>query len=122
MGHKVMIVDDADFMRLTLKNILVDSEFEVIAEGKDGQEAVEKYKQLSPDIVTMDITMPGMDGLTAAKKIIEFDGSANIIMVSAMGQKHIVIEAIEAGVSDFIVKPFKKDKVIKALQRSLPDN
>lgn len=117
-----MIVDDADFMRVTLKNILAETELKVIAESKNGLEAVEKYKQLEPDIVTMDITMPEMDGITAAEKILNYDEEANIIIVSAMGQKHIVIDAIELGVSDFIIKPFRKDKVIKILRDSLDEN
>ncbi len=122
MSHTIMIVDDANFMRVTLKNILAETELEVIAESKNGLEAVEKYKQLEPDIVTMDITMPEMDGITAAEKILNYDEEANIIIVSAMGQKHIVIDAIELGVSDFIIKPFRKDKVIKILRDSLDEN
>lgn len=115
--RKVLIVDDAAFMRLAIRNILEKHSFEVIGEGEDGYDAVKKYKDLKPDIVTMDITMPGMTGLEALKKIIEFDPAARIIMVSAMGQEHMVMEAVMNGAKSFIVKPFKEDHVIQTLNK-----
>ena len=112
----VMIVDDASFMRLNLKNILQDS-YEIAGEAENGKEAVEKYQEWNPDIVTMDITMPEMDGLEAIKAIKDIDPEAKIVVVSAMGQQKMVIEAIEAGAEDFIVKPFKDERVLEALEK-----
>lgn len=111
-----MIVDDAAFMRLNLKNILKDS-YEIIGEAKNGQEAVEMYQELTPDIVTMDITMPVMDGLEAIRNIKTIDPDSKIIVCSAMGQQKMIIEAIEAGAKDFIVKPFKEERVIAAIKK-----
>ena len=113
---KVLIVDDAAFMRLNLKNILKD-EFEVAGEAENGKEAVELYQETNPDIVTMDITMPVMDGLEAIKAIQDIDPEAQIVVCSAMGQQKIVIQAIEMGAKDFIVKPFKKDRVMESLKK-----
>lgn len=112
----VMIVDDAAFMRLNLRNILKDS-YEIAGEAKNGQEAVEMYQELSPDIVTMDITMPVMDGLEAIRAIKAIDPDSKIIVCSAMGQQKMIIEAIEAGAKDFIVKPFKEERVIAAIKK-----
>ncbi len=112
----VLIVDDASFMRLNLKNIL-DEDYEVLGEAENGKEAVEKYQELEPDIVTMDITMPEMDGLEAIKAIKDIDPDSDIVVVSAMGQQKMVIEAIEAGAEDFIVKPFEDERVLEALQK-----
>ncbi|TFE03391.1 response regulator [Jeotgalibacillus sp. R-1-5s-1] len=114
---KVLVVDDAKFMRMTLKNMLSNSDFEVIGEAENGQDAIEQYKALSPDLVTMDITMPVLDGISAAKEILREDPSAKIIMCSAMGQQKMVIEAIEAGAKDFIVKPFDSLRVIESMSR-----
>jgi len=113
---KVMIVDDAAFMRLNLRNILKD-EYDIIGEAKNGKEAVEMYQELKPDIVTMDITMPVMDGLEAIRAIKDIDPDAQIIVCSAMGQQKMIIEAIEAGAKDFIVKPFKEGRVIEAVRK-----
>ena len=113
---RVLVVDDAAFMRLNLKNILKD-EFEVAGEAENGKEAVELYQELDPDIVTMDITMPIMDGLEAIKAIQDIDPNAQIVVCSAMGQQKIVIQAIEMGAKDFIVKPFKKDRVLEAVKK-----
>jgi len=115
--NSVLIVDDASFMRLNLKQILEEDEYEIVGEAENGREAVEKYQNLEPDIVTMDITMPEMDGLEAIKAIKDIDPGANIVVVSAMGQQKMVIEAIEAGAEDFIVKPFKDERVIEALKK-----
>lgn len=116
--NSVLIVDDAAFMRLNLKNILKD-DFEIAGEAQNGKEAVELYQELKPDIVTMDITMPVMDGLEAIKAIQDIDPSAKIVVCSAMGQQKIVIQAIEMGAKDFIVKPFKKDRVMESLEKLL---
>lgn len=111
-----MIVDDAAFMRLNLKNILKD-DYEIVGEAQNGKEAVEMYQELKPDIVTMDITMPVMDGLEAIRAIKDIDVNAQIIVCSAMGQQKMIIEAIEAGARDFIVKPFKEERVIEAVKK-----
>ncbi|ACL69817.1 response regulator [Halothermothrix orenii] len=117
MSKKILIVDDAAFMRLTLKNLLENEGYDVIGEASNGQEAVELYQELEPDLVTLDITMPEMDGISALKEIKGIDPDAKIIMCSAMGQQSMVIEAIEAGAKDFIVKPFKEDRVKKAVKK-----
>lgn len=117
MGKKVLITDDTAFMRMTLRNVLEKNGYEVAAEAEDGIQAVEKYFSVKPDLVTMDITMPHMDGITAIKKIMEKDPQAKIIVVSAMGQKALVIEALNAGAKDFIVKPFQPDRILEALRK-----
>ncbi|GEN30438.1 two-component system chemotaxis response regulator CheY [Cerasibacillus quisquiliarum] len=119
MGNRILIVDDAAFMRMMIKDILTKNGFEVVGEAQDGAQAVEKYEELSPDLVTMDITMPEMDGITALKKIREKDPAAKVIMCSAMGQQAMVIDAIQAGAKDFIVKPFQAERVIEAVQKVL---
>lgn len=119
MGQKILVVDDAAFMRMMIKDILVKDGFNVVGEANDGAEAVEKYKELKPDLVTMDITMPEMDGISSLKKIKEFDPQAKIIMCSAMGQQAMVIDAIQAGAKDFIVKPFQSDRVLEAIKKTL---
>ena len=119
---KVLVVDDAAFMRMMVKKELEGSACEVIGEAANGAQAVEKYKELTPDIVTMDITMPEMSGIEAVKAIKAVDPSAKIIMCSAMGQQAMVIEAIQNGARDFVVKPFKpgdlKDRISKILESS----
>lgn len=119
MSNKVLIVDDAAFMRMMIKEILTKNGFTVVGEASDGAQAVEKYKELGPDLVTMDITMPEMDGITALKEIRKTDPNARIIMCSAMGQQAMVIDAIQAGAKDFIVKPFQADRVIEAIKKTL---
>lgn len=119
MSKRILIVDDAAFMRMMIKNILTEAGYEVVAEAENGKQAVEKYSELRPDLVTMDITMPEMDGISAVREIIGSDGKANIIMCSAMGQQAMVIEAIQAGAKDFIVKPFKPDRVLEAVTKAL---
>ncbi len=119
MGARVLVVDDAAFMRMMLKDILTKNGFEVVGEAENGKDAVEKYKELKPDVVTMDITMPEMDGVTAVKEIKKVDPNAKIVMVSAMGQQAMVIDSIRAGASDFVVKPFQPDRVLEALHKVL---
>lgn len=112
---KVLIVDDAAFMRVSIKNMLSKNGYEIIGEAENGKIALQKYQELGPDVVTMDITMPEMDGLTSLKKILELDPGANIIMISAMGQESMVREAVLSGAKGFIVKPFKEDVIVAAL-------
>ncbi|ARU62466.1 two-component system chemotaxis response regulator CheY [Tumebacillus sp. BK434] len=119
MSHKILIVDDAAFMRMMIKEILTKNGYTVVGEAQDGVQAVEKYKELRPDLVTMDITMPEMDGIHALKEIRGFDPNAKIIMCSAMGQQAMVIDAIQAGAKDFIVKPFQADRVVEAIKKTL---
>ena len=116
---KVLIVDDAAFMRVSIKNMLTKNGYEVIGEAENGKIALQKYQELGPDVVTMDITMPEMDGLTSLKKILEMAPGANIVMISAMGQESKVREAVLSGAKGFIVKPFKED-VITAALNNLP--
>ena len=117
MGKKVLIVDDAAFMRMMLKDILTKNGYEVVGEAENGAKAVEKYGELKPDLVTMDITMPEMDGISALKNIRSIDSNAKVVMCSAMGQQSMVIEAIQAGARDFIVKPFQADRVLEAVKK-----
>ena len=117
MGKQILICDDAAFMRMMLKDILVKEGYEVVGEAVNGADGVEKYGSLKPDLVTMDITMPEMDGIQALKKIKELDGGANVIMCSAMGQQAMVIEAIQSGAKDFIVKPFQAERVLEAVKK-----
>ncbi|NLM36701.1 MAG: response regulator [Firmicutes bacterium] len=112
---RVLIVDDAAFMRMSLRKIIIENGFEVVGEAENGREAVEKYNELQPDIVTLDITMPGMDGITALKGIMQIDPDANVVIVSAMGQESYVRDAVMAGAKNFIVKPFNKEHVKKVL-------
>jgi len=116
---KILIVDDAAFMRMMIKDILEKNGFEVIGEAKNGMKAVELYKKERPDVVTMDITMPVMDGIQAVKEIRAFDPTAKIIMCSAMGQQSMVMDAIKSGARDFIVKPFQPDRVLEAIRKVL---
>ncbi|MFD1018292.1 response regulator [Thalassobacillus hwangdonensis] len=116
---KILVVDDAKFMRMTLKNILTNGEHDVIGEASNGKEAVELYKELAPDLVTMDITMPEMNGMDALNEIVASSDDARVIMCSAMGQQKMVVEAIEQGAKDFIVKPFDEARVLEAVARVL---
>lgn len=121
MAKRVMIVDDAAFMRMMLKNILTKGGYDVCEEAGDGAQAVEKYDACNPDLVIMDITMPNMDGIEALKKIKSVHNDAKIIMCSAMGQEALVIDAIKSGAMDFIVKPFQNDRLIAAISRVMPN-
>ncbi|BDG47906.1 MULTISPECIES: response regulator [Parageobacillus] len=116
---KILIVDDAKFMRMTLSNILKKANHEIVGEAENGKEAVELYRSLKPDIVIMDITMPVMNGLEALRAIKREDANAKIVICSAMGQQRMVVEAIEAGAADFIVKPFEENRVMEAVVRLL---
>ena len=113
---KILIVDDAAFMRMMLKDILTKNGYEVCGEAANGKEAIEKYKELHPDLTTLDITMPEKDGISALKDIKAF---AKCIMCSAMGQQAMVIEAIQSGAKDFIVKPFQADRVLESVKKAL---
>jgi two-component system, chemotaxis family, chemotaxis protein CheY len=119
MAHRIMIVDDAAFMRMMIKDILTKNGYEVVAEAADGAQAVEKFQETQPDLVTMDITMPEMDGIAALRAIKEINPNAKVIMCSAMGQQVMVIDAIQAGAKDFIVKPFQADRVLEAIGKTL---
>ena len=112
---KILIVDDAAFMRKVIRDTLTKSGYTELYEAVDGADAVEKYGETSPDLVLMDITMPNMDGLEALKAIRAKDSNANVVMCSAMGQEAMVMEAVQAGIKDFIVKPFKSDRLLKAV-------
>ena len=114
-----MLVDDAAFTRMMIKDILVKNGYIVSDEAQDGLEAVEKFKVNKPDLIIMDITMPNMDGLAALKEIKKLDPSAKVIMCSAMGQESYVVEAIKAGAADFIVKPFRADRIIQTVAKVL---
>lgn len=114
---KVLIVDDAAFMRISIKNMLTKNGYEVVGEAENGLIGVEKFKELTPDIVTMDITMPEMSGLDALKAIMKISSQAKVIMVSAMGQEAMVRDAIISGAKGFIVKPFKEDGIISAIRK-----
>ncbi|MCY9663944.1 response regulator [Paenibacillus alginolyticus] len=116
MKKRILVVDDAAFMRAMLKDILVNLNYEVVAEGRNGHEAVHLYKRYKPDLVTLDITMPEMDGIDALKEIIRFDHQAKVIMCSAMGQQKLVVDSIQAGAKDFLVKPFNKDRIATAIE------
>jgi two-component system chemotaxis response regulator CheY len=117
MSHTVLVCDDAVFMRTMLSDILQQAGFTVVGEADTGMKAVEKYKELRPDLVTMDIVMPDMGGIDAVRAITSFDPSARIVMCSAMGQQALVVDAIQAGAKDFVVKPFQPSRVLEAVQR-----
>ncbi|AOT69766.1 response regulator [Geosporobacter ferrireducens] len=115
----VLIVDDAAFMRMTIRRILEEKDIKIAGEAANGLEAIKKYQELKPKVVTMDITMPEMDGVEAIRQIRKIDPNAKIIACSAMGQEVMVIEAIKAGAKSFVVKPFKSEKLVEELQRAL---
>lgn len=117
MAKNILVVDDAAFMRMMIKDILTKNGYNVVGEAENGAKAMEKYNELKPDLVLMDITMPEVDGIQALKNIKAADANAKIIMCSAMGQQAMVIEAIQSGAKDFIVKPFQADRVIEAVKK-----
>lgn len=119
MKSKVLIVDDLAFVRMMIKDILVKHGYSVCGEAANGVEAIKKYIELKPDIVLLDITMPVMNGLDALQKIIASDPNAKVIMCSALGQQKLIISAIQAGAKDFIVKPFKEERLVSAIKKVL---
>ena len=119
MSHRVLICDDAIFMRTMVADILQQAGFEVVGEAETGLQAVEKYKQLRPDLVTMDIVMPDMGGIDAVREITKFDANAKVLMCSAMGQQALVVEAIQAGAKDFVVKPFQPERILDAAAKAV---
>jgi two-component system, chemotaxis family, chemotaxis protein CheY len=119
VSHTVLVCDDAIFMRTMISDILQQSGFEIVGEAETGVEAVAQYRKLRPDLVTMDIVMPDMGGIDAVREITKIDPNARILMCSAMGQQALVVEAIQAGAKDFVVKPFQPSRVLEAVQRVL---
>ena len=119
MSQTVLICDDAIFMRTMIGDILTQAGFQIVGEAETGVQAVEKYRSLKPDLVTMDIVMPDMGGIDAVREIMKDDPAAKILMCSAMGQQALVVEAIQAGAKDFVVKPFQPSRVLEAVQRVL---
>ena len=121
MGKRVLIVDDAHFMRMMVKDTLSPHGFEICGEAKDGNEAITLYQQLKPDLVTMDITMREKDGLEAAREILNRDPNARIVMVTALGQEKMLMDSVALGVRDFVVKPFEPQRIISAAEKALRD-
>jgi two-component system chemotaxis response regulator CheY len=119
MARTVLIVDDVEFVRKTLAEILTESDFQVVGEAADGQQAVDQYAKLRPDLVTMDVVMPQMSGIDATRKIMKLDKEARVVIVSAMGQENLVMEAINVGARDYVLKPFSADDVVRTLERAL---
>lgn len=119
MAKTVLIVDDIPFVRKTLAEIFVKAHYEVVGEAQDGAEAVSLYSKLRPDLVTMDIVMPQMSGIDAARRIIKMDKNARIVIISAMGQENLIMEAINVGAKDYILKPFTSEEVIKTADRMI---
>ena len=117
MAKNILICDDAAFMRMMIKDILTKNGYNVVGEAENGQKAIDAYSECNPDLVLMDITMPEMDGIQALKEIKKVDAGAKVIMCSAMGQQAMVIESIQAGAKDFIVKPFQAERVIEAVKK-----
>ena len=119
VAQRILICDDAIFMRTMIADILTGAGYEVAGEAESGLQAVERYKSVKPDLVTMDIVMPDMGGIDAVRAIVAADPNARILMCSAMGQQALVVEAIQAGAKDFVVKPFQPARVLEAVQRVL---
>jgi two-component system chemotaxis response regulator CheY len=119
MAVNVLIVDDLTFIKIVLRDIIEKAGFRVVGEASNGEQAITLYQDTRPDVVLMDITMPGMDGLTALKKIREIDPAARVIICSALGQQQLIVQAIQLGARDFIVKPFQPHRVVAALKKAL---
>lgn len=114
---RVLVVDDAIFMRRMISDILVENGMEIVGEADTGAKAIERYKELRPDLVTMDIIMPEMNGIDAVRKIVEHDAQAKIVMCSALGQQALVQDAIAAGAKDFLIKPFNAARVVEVIAK-----
>ena len=119
MGINILIADDLQFIKLVLRDLVEKAGFRVVGEASNGEEAVELFQDKRPDVVLMDITMPKMDGLTALKKILKIDPGANIIMCSALGQQTLIVQALQMGAKDFVVKPFRPERVINSIKKIL---
>jgi two-component system chemotaxis response regulator CheY len=119
VAYRVLLVDDASFMRMMLKNILVGAGYEVAGEAENGTKSIEMYRSLKPDLVIMDIIMPEMGGIDAVREIVKGDPQAKILMCSSMGQQSLVVEAIQAGAKDFIIKPFQPSNVLEAVKKAV---
>ena len=119
MSRKVLVVDDVAFVRKTLSDLLTQAGYQVVGEATDGTDAVAKYTQLRPDLVTMDVVMPQMSGIEATKKIIKLDKDARVVIISAMGQENLVMEAINVGAKDYVLKPFSAQDVLKTIERAM---
>lgn len=122
MGRTVLVVDDVTFVRKTLSEILTEAGYQVVGEAENGQEAVDQYNRLKPDLVTMDVVMPNMGGIDATRKIMKLNREARVVLISAMGQENLVMEAINAGARDYILKPFSASDVLKTVERALTDH
>ncbi len=119
MRKRILIVDDANFMRMVVKDTLVPCGFEIVGEATNGNEAVAKYQQLRPDLVTMDITMKEKDGVAAAREILAKDPGARIVMVTALGQERMLMDCLTLGVKDFVIKPFEAERMVSAVRKAL---
>ncbi|MCM2324397.1 MAG: response regulator [Oligoflexia bacterium] len=122
MPKTVLIVDDVAFVRKTLNTILTDAHYQVVGEASDGAEAVNLYMKLRPDVVTMDVVMPQMSGIDATRKILKYDKDAKVVIISAMGQENLVMEAVNVGAKDYVLKPFSGAEVLKTVERALADD
>ena len=121
MGKRILIADDLSFIRMLQKEVLTAGGYQIVGEAANGREAVEKYRELAPDVVLLDITMPEMNGLAAMQEILALDPRARVLICSAIGQQSMILEAIKAGARDFIVKPFKPERLAAAIARALAD-
>jgi two-component system chemotaxis response regulator CheY len=121
MGKRILIADDLSFIRMLQKEVLTEGGYQIVGEAANGREAVEKYRELAPDVVLLDITMPEMNGLAAMQQILAMDAGARVLICSAIGQQSMILEAIKAGARDFIVKPFKPERLAAAIARALAD-